>query len=57
MRSRNPEHSPTRDERYAPAGDDKFARESNTFRRMQPWQIWALAIAAAVLVVLGVIYV
>ena len=37
--------------------DPKFARESNTMRRMQPWQIAALAIAAAVVVALVVFYI
>lgn len=54
MRYRNPEHSPSRDERYAPTGEDKFARESNTWRRMRPWQIWTAAIAAAVFIVVGI---
>jgi ElaB/YqjD/DUF883 family membrane-anchored ribosome-binding protein len=39
------------------ARDDSFARESFTFRRMQPWQIVALAIFAVVFVVLGVLYI
>lgn len=37
--------------------DPKFARESNTMRRMQPWQIAALAIAAAVVVALVFFYI
>lgn len=36
--------------------DPKFARESFTMRKMQPWQIVALAIAAAVVVGLAVFY-
>jgi hypothetical protein len=36
-------------EAEAPKGD-RFTRGANTFRTMQPWQIWALAIAAAVVV-------
>lgn len=54
------EHAPR-----APSGGDtgtqrtdpKFARESFTLRRMQPWQIAALAIAAAVVVALVVFYI
>lgn len=37
--------------------DPKFARESFTMRRMQPWQIAALAIAAAVVVALVLFYI
>jgi hypothetical protein len=37
--------------------DPKFVRESFTMRRMLPWQIAALAIAAAVVVGLIVFYV
>ena len=36
--------------------DPKFVRESFTMRRMQPWQIAALAIAAAVVVGLALFY-
>ena len=54
MRTRHSEYSPSRDEQRAPAGGDKFARESNTWRRMRPWQIWTAAIAAAVFVVVGI---
>lgn len=36
--------------------NDSYAQESFTWRRMKPWQIWTLAIAAVVLVVLGVMY-
>ncbi|UUP16754.1 hypothetical protein NTH_01201 [Nitratireductor thuwali] len=34
--------------------DDKFARESFTFRRMKRWQVWALV--GAVVIVLIVAY-
>jgi len=36
--------------------DPKFVRESFTMRRMRPWQIVAIAIAAAVVVGLAVFY-
>lgn len=36
--------------------DPKFARESFTMRKMLPWQIAALAIAAAVVVGLALFY-
>lgn len=36
--------------------DPKFARESFTMRRMLPWQIAALAVAAAVVVALVLFY-
>jgi hypothetical protein len=44
---------------HAPAAptDDRYARESFTLRRMQPWQIGALAIAAVAVVVLGWLYI
>ncbi|HUG98120.1 MAG TPA: hypothetical protein VMQ83_02990 [Gammaproteobacteria bacterium] len=42
----------------APRGTDpKFARESFTMRKMLPWQIAALAIAAVVAVALVVFYI
>lgn len=40
-----------------PTERDPLARESFTWRRMRPWHIWTLAIAAVVLTALGVIYV
>ena len=43
---RNPRDNP-------PTEGDRFARESNTWRRMQPWQIWTAAVAAVVLVIVG----
>lgn len=48
-------HSQVRDE--PPTGRDPYARESFTWRRMQPWQIWALAIAAIILAILGLMWV
>lgn len=48
-------HSHARDE--PPTEGDPYARESFTWRRMQPWQIWTLAIAAVVLAILGLIWV
>jgi hypothetical protein len=36
--------------------DDKFARESFTFRRMTPWQLWSISIAAAVVIVVALAY-
>ena len=58
--SATPEHAPR-----APSSGDigtqrtdpKYARESFTLRRMQPWQIALLAIAAAVVVALVVFYI
>ena len=50
---RAPSNGNTARRRTAP----KFARESFTMRRMQPWQIAALAIAAALVVGLVVFYV
>lgn len=32
--------------------DDRFARESFTFRRMRPWQIWTLLAALVILIIL-----
>jgi hypothetical protein len=37
--------------------DPKYVRESFTMRRMQPWQIAALAIAAAVVVGVALFYI
>jgi hypothetical protein len=31
--------------------DDRFARESFTFRRMRPWQIWALTLVVVLLAI------
>lgn len=39
------------------AGGEHYARDSFTLRRMKPWQIAALAIAAVALVVLAMLYV
>ena len=30
---------------------DRYTQQSFTWRRMKPWQIWALAISAVVIVV------
>jgi len=40
-----------------PSGGDSYARESVTWRRMRPWQIWTLAIVSAVAVAAGWLYV
>lgn len=40
-----------------PRGGDSYARESFTWRRMRPWQIWTLAIVAVVVVAAGWLYV
>jgi hypothetical protein len=45
------------DDATARRTDPKFVRESFTMRKMLPWQIVALAIAAAVVVGLIVFYV
>jgi hypothetical protein len=36
--------------------DDKFARESFTFRRMAPWQLWGISLASVAIVVAGLLY-
>lgn len=36
-----------------PTEGDRFARESNTWRTMKPYQIWAAVIAAAALIAVG----
>jgi hypothetical protein len=36
--------------------DDKYARESFTFRRMKPWQTWGITIAAIVILLLVIAY-
>jgi hypothetical protein len=43
----------TRLDEKAPARDDEYARESFTFRRMRPWQIWTLT-AAVVVILIGI---
>lgn len=48
--------APSSGDTSAQRTDPKFARESFTMRRMKPWQIAALAIAAAVVVALVVFY-
>jgi hypothetical protein len=35
--------------------DDKYARESFTFRRMKPWQIWSMSAIVLVLVVVALL--
>ena len=37
-----------------PSGNDSYARESLTWRRMRPWQIWTLSIV--VVVVAGALF-
>jgi hypothetical protein len=44
----------TRTEGEAPGPGSKFVKGSGTFRTMKSWQPWALAIAAVVLIVIGV---
>ena len=48
--------TPRTDSRTDPKTDPKFVRESNTMRKMLPWQIAALAIFAAAVVGLAVFY-
>ena len=48
-------HRTTHARDIPPTEGDRFARESNTWRRMQPWQIWTAAGAAVALVVIGLI--
>lgn len=42
-------------ERHEPQ-DDKYARESFSFRSMKRWQLWGITLAAAVVVVAAVSY-
>ena len=49
--------APSSADTATPRTDPKFVRESFTMRRMQPWQIAALAIVAAVVVGLIVFYI
>lgn len=35
--------------------DDKYARESFTWRRMKRWQVWAIAAAAVVFVLIALL--
>ncbi len=35
--------------------DDKYARESFTWRRMKPWQLWGITAAVVILVVWALI--
>ncbi|MDX1433355.1 MAG: hypothetical protein R3286_13005 [Gammaproteobacteria bacterium] len=37
--------------------NDSYARRSFTWRRMKRWQVGALAVAAAALIVIGLIFV
>lgn len=40
----------------ASSTDDRYARESFTFRRMRPWQIWTAAIAAVAVLVAAIAF-
>lgn len=40
-----------------PSENDSYARTSFTWRRMETWQIWALLIAAIIIVILGIAWV
>jgi hypothetical protein len=42
--------------KMANPNDDDFARDSFTMRRMKPWQLWGITIAAAALGVAMLIY-
>lgn len=37
-----------------PPPDDRYARESFTWRRMQPWQYWTMTIVFIILVLLAI---
>lgn len=37
--------------RHVSQSDDQFARQSFSFRRMTPWQLWSISIAAAIVVI------
>jgi hypothetical protein len=39
-----------------PHQDDRFARESFSFRRMKQWQLWGVSLFAVVVVVLALIW-
>lgn len=55
-----PEHAPrtlNSGDTVTQRTDPKFVRESFTMRKMLPWQIAALAIAAAVVVAVAVFYI
>lgn len=52
-----PSSGDTAGDTATPRTDPKFARESFTMRRMQGWQIAALAIAAVVVIGLVVFYI
>lgn len=55
MKTRNVDmHSQVRDE--PPTENDSYARQSFTWRRMQPWQSWALLFAAVILAILGLVW-
>lgn len=47
----------SRHRRVSGRSGENYARESFTLRQMRPWQIAALATVAAVLVLLGILYV
>jgi hypothetical protein len=55
MRTTQDVHRDTQTRDVPPTEGDKFARESNTWRRMRPWQIWTAAGAAAAFIVIGLI--
>jgi hypothetical protein len=56
MKARNVDpHSDIRDQ--PPTERDPYARGSFTWRRMQSWQAWTLAVAGVVLAIFGVMYV
>jgi hypothetical protein len=55
--ARAPSRGPNAGDTAAQRTDPKFVRESNTMRRMHPWQIAALAVAAALVVALVLFYI
>lgn len=40
----------------AQENDDKYARESFTFRRMKGWQLWSITVVAVAVLVAVLVY-
>ena len=57
MKATNDPYTRAEQRDQPPTEKDSYARSSFTWRRMQPWRIWTLLIAAVVLAVLGIVWV
>lgn len=44
-------------QKQAPQSDDRYARDSFTFRQMKPWQLWLISLAAVLIILAMLVWV